>query len=46
MFKVTLSFDNGPEPGVTPRVIEVLEAHDIKASFFVAGSSPGTARRT
>ena len=35
---VTLTFDNGPEPAVTPRVLDILGAADIKATFFVLGS--------
>jgi len=35
---VTLTFDNGPEPAVTPRVLDVLGLVDIKATFFVLGS--------
>ena len=35
---VTLTFDNGPEPAVTPRVLEILEKHRILATFFVLGS--------
>jgi peptidoglycan/xylan/chitin deacetylase (PgdA/CDA1 family) len=35
---VTLTFDNGPEPAVTPRVLETLEKHRIQATFFVLGS--------
>jgi len=34
---VTLSFDNGPEPEVTPYVLDTLKKHDLKASFFVMG---------
>ncbi|MFC7738110.1 polysaccharide deacetylase family protein [Roseomonas sp. GCM10028921] len=34
---VTLSFDNGPEPEVTPGVLEVLRARGIPATFFVLG---------
>ena len=34
---VTLSFDNGPEPEVTPGVLDTLAKHAIKASFFVMG---------
>jgi len=34
---VTLSFDNGPEPDVTPGVLETLAKHFVKASFFVMG---------
>ena len=37
MFDVTLTFDNGPEPDVTPRVLDILKAHDIKSTFFVIG---------
>jgi peptidoglycan-N-acetylglucosamine deacetylase len=36
--QVTLTFDNGPEPAVTPRVLEVLEKHAVAATFFVLGS--------
>ena len=36
--QVTLSFDNGPEPGVTPRVLEVLKKNGVKATFFVLGA--------
>lgn len=36
--QVTLTFDNGPEPAVTPRVLDVLERHRIAATFFVLGS--------
>jgi peptidoglycan/xylan/chitin deacetylase (PgdA/CDA1 family) len=36
--QVTLTFDNGPEPAVTPRVLDVLDKHRIGATFFVLGS--------
>lgn len=35
---VTLTFDNGPEPAATPRVLDELGRADIKATFFVLGS--------
>ena len=38
MFDLTLSFDNGPEPGVTPAVLGLLAARGIKTTFFVLGS--------
>src|SRR6266536_3019669 len=38
MSVVTLSFDNGPEPDVTPGVLGVLHRRNIRASFFVVGS--------
>jgi peptidoglycan/xylan/chitin deacetylase (PgdA/CDA1 family) len=37
MFDLTLSFDNGPEPEVTPRVLDILRERGIKATFFVIG---------
>ena len=37
MFDLTLTFDNGPEPGVTPRVLDVLVSRGIKTTFFVIG---------
>lgn len=36
--EVTLSFDNGPEPGVTEQVLEVLKQEQILATFFVLGA--------
>ncbi|WP_231642408.1 glycosyltransferase [Saccharomonospora sp. NB11] len=35
---VALTFDDGPDPVWTPRVLEVLERHDVPATFFVVGS--------
>jgi peptidoglycan-N-acetylglucosamine deacetylase len=37
MGEVALSFDNGPDPEVTPMVLDVLARRGIKASFFVLG---------
>ncbi len=37
MATITLSFDNGPEPDVTPHVLDTLRRRDIKATFFVLG---------
>ena len=36
--QVTLTFDNGPEPAVTPRVLDILGNAGIPATFFVVGS--------
>ncbi len=37
MSRITLSFDNGPEPDVTPRVLDLLAGHGVKSTFFVLG---------
>lgn len=37
MRDVTLTFDNGPEPEVTPGVLDTLAREGIRASFFVLG---------
>jgi peptidoglycan/xylan/chitin deacetylase (PgdA/CDA1 family) len=35
--RLTLSFDNGPTPGITPAVLDLLAERGLKASFFVWG---------
>lgn len=37
MFDLTLSFDNGPEPDVTPGVLDLLARREIRTTFFVIG---------
>ena len=37
MPRVTLSFDNGPDPEVTPRVLDILRDRGVLAQFFVLG---------
>jgi peptidoglycan-N-acetylglucosamine deacetylase len=37
-FNITLTFDNGPEPDVTPYVLDVLRQSEIRATFFVLGT--------
>jgi len=37
MFELTLSFDNGPDPQVTPEVLAVLRDHGVLATFFAIG---------
>jgi peptidoglycan-N-acetylglucosamine deacetylase len=39
MPRVTLSFDNGPHPDVTPRVLATMARYEIRASFFVIGKN-------
>ncbi|MFI5890279.1 bifunctional polysaccharide deacetylase/glycosyltransferase family 2 protein [Actinoplanes sp. NPDC051513] len=46
---IALTFDDGPDPTWTPRVLDVLAKHHVPATFFVVGSqvarNPGLARR-
>jgi len=34
---VALSFDDGPHPVFTPQVLDILQAHDARATFFLIG---------
>ena len=36
--RIALTFDDGPNPTTTPKVIEVLKAHNAPATFFTNGS--------
>ncbi|MER7172721.1 bifunctional polysaccharide deacetylase/glycosyltransferase family 2 protein [Streptomyces mesophilus] len=36
--KLVLTFDDGPDPTWTPKVLDTLEKYDAKAVFFVAGT--------
>lgn len=35
--EVALTFDDGPHPEFTPRVLELLRGHRVKATFFCVG---------
>jgi peptidoglycan/xylan/chitin deacetylase (PgdA/CDA1 family) len=35
---IALTFDDGPSPSVTPRILETLKEHHAKATFFMLGS--------
>jgi peptidoglycan/xylan/chitin deacetylase (PgdA/CDA1 family) len=35
---VALTFDDGPDPALTPKVLDVLKQHGVKATFCVIGS--------
>ncbi|MSP61421.1 MAG: polysaccharide deacetylase family protein [Myxococcales bacterium] len=36
---IYLTFDDGPSPALTPRILDVLSRHQIKATFFVTGTN-------
>jgi peptidoglycan-N-acetylglucosamine deacetylase len=46
---VALTFDDGPDPSFTPRVLDVLSHYDVPATFFMIGweaaASPDLVRR-
>ena len=35
--KVALTFDDGPDPEQTPRILDILAAHGVSATFFLIG---------
>jgi len=45
-----LTFDDGPSPNVTPKILDILKEENVKASFFVIGkyvdSYPEITKRT
>ncbi len=47
--ELALTFDDGPNPAWTPRLLEILARHDVQATFFLLGShaqaEPELARR-
>jgi peptidoglycan/xylan/chitin deacetylase (PgdA/CDA1 family) len=43
--RLYLTFDDGPDPDSTPLILDILQSHDVNATFFCTGSkvlaSPG-----
>jgi peptidoglycan-N-acetylglucosamine deacetylase len=37
--EVAITIDDGPDPDVTPAVLDVLDAHSVRATFFVIASA-------
>jgi peptidoglycan/xylan/chitin deacetylase (PgdA/CDA1 family) len=35
--RIALTFDDGPNPTYTPKVLDLLDAYDVKATFFLVG---------
>jgi peptidoglycan/xylan/chitin deacetylase (PgdA/CDA1 family) len=35
--EIALTFDDGPNPSTTPRLLDLLDSHGIRATFFVIG---------
>ena len=36
---IALTFDDGPNQELTPQVLDILNQHDAKATFFVTGQA-------
>ncbi len=36
--ELALTFDDGPNPAWTPRLLDILAGHDVQATFFMLGS--------
>jgi peptidoglycan-N-acetylglucosamine deacetylase len=36
--KIVLTFDDGPDPETTPRILDILKREHVPAAFFVVGS--------
>jgi cellulose synthase/poly-beta-1,6-N-acetylglucosamine synthase-like glycosyltransferase/peptidoglycan/xylan/chitin deacetylase (PgdA/CDA1 family)/spore germination protein YaaH len=47
--KIALTFDDGPDPVLTPQILDILKEKGVKATFFVVGengqSNPEIVRR-
>jgi len=47
--KIALTFDEGPDPNITPPILDILKENNIKATFFVKGKNaaacPGIIKR-
>lgn len=47
--ELALTFDDGPNPAWTPRLLDILAAHDVRATFFMVGrfaqTEPALVRR-
>ncbi|MCL2660317.1 MAG: polysaccharide deacetylase family protein, partial [Acidobacteriaceae bacterium] len=48
--EIALTFDDGPNPAATPRLLEVLARHNVRVTFFLLGrfvqAQPGLVRET
>ena len=36
--KIALTFDDGPHPILTPKILDILERYQVKATFFLVGN--------
>ncbi|WP_030908718.1 bifunctional polysaccharide deacetylase/glycosyltransferase family 2 protein [Streptomyces sp. NRRL F-5126] len=47
---IVLTFDDGPDPKWTPKILDILRKHGVNATFFITGTNtsrnPGIVKRT
>jgi poly-beta-1,6 N-acetyl-D-glucosamine synthase len=36
---VSITFDDGPDPSYTPKILDILKKYNIKATFFIVGQN-------
>ncbi|PKM77132.1 MAG: polysaccharide deacetylase family protein [Firmicutes bacterium HGW-Firmicutes-15] len=39
---VAITFDDGPDPDITPQILDILDRYQVKATFFVVGEKAAT----
>ena len=44
--KIALTFDDGPHPVYTEKILEILEKYNVKATFFIIGQNAGYYKNT
>jgi len=44
--RIALTFDDGPDPEWTPRVLALLDAHRVRSTFFLVGERAARAETT
>ena len=37
--RIALTFDDGPHPRYTPKILEILSEYNVKATFFIIGQN-------
>ncbi|WP_244833735.1 polysaccharide deacetylase family protein [Clostridium sp. BJN0001] len=41
-----LTFDDGPSENITPKILDILDSEDVKATFFILGKSLDSSEKT
>jgi peptidoglycan/xylan/chitin deacetylase (PgdA/CDA1 family) len=39
---IALTFDDGPDPNITPQILKILEQHNLTGTFFIIGKKADT----